>query len=139
MSNLTNGLILVLCISAMLILGGFVQSDITGEDKKYMSCSGTLFNNCTSMDTSNPLSQLPSTNLNPVNPTGVTGEEGIFSSIGSWLADVTGISFIYNVISAPSTFLRSIGLPTRYADIFAGIWYSLLLFLIISWWKGQDS
>ena len=139
MSNLTNGLIIVLCVSAMLILGGLVASDITSEDKSFMSCSGTLFNNCTSRDTSNPLSSLPSVNTNPVNPTGITGEEGIFANIGSWIADTTGLTFLYNIISAPSTFLRAIGLKTMYADIFATIWYSLLLFLIISWWKGQDS
>jgi len=145
MSNLTNALIIVLCISAVLILGGVVATDIRGQDKSFMSCSGTLFNNCTgvgngyTLDTNSFGSQLPSTNLNVVNPTGITGEEGIFSSIGSWLADVTGINFIYNIISAPSTFLKAIGLKTVYADIIATIWYSVCLFLIISWWKGQDS
>jgi hypothetical protein len=138
MSNLTSALIIVLCVSAVLVLGGIVATDIRGSDANFMSCQGTLFNNCTGIP-NNIQGQLPSTNLNPVDPTGITGEEGIFSSIGSWLADTTGLSFIYNVVSAPSTFLKSIGLETRYADIIAGIWYSVALFLVISWWKGQDS
>lgn len=143
MSNLTNALLIVVCVSAVFILAGVVMTDIGGADNKFMSCSGTLFTNCTgtgnyTLDTSNPLGVLPSTNLNPVNPTGITGEEGIFSSIGSWLADVTGLNFLYNLISAPSSFLKAIGLKTIYADIIAGVWYAVVLFLIISWWKGQD-
>lgn len=150
MSNLTNALIMVLCISAMLLLGGVVASDLTKEDKKFINCAGTMFN-CTngtySLTTSDPLGKLPEVNSNPVNPTGITGEEGIFANIGSWLADVTGISFVYNIISAPSTFMSAILSGTdisennkrAYVDIFATIWYTFCLFLIISWWKGQDS
>jgi hypothetical protein len=139
MSNLTNGLILVLCISAMLILGGTTMNMISNSDTHYISCQGTMFNNCTGTDTGNPLSQLPSVNNNPVDPTGITGEEGIFASIGSWLADFTGISYVYNILSAPITFLKAIHVPEVFANILGGIWYALLLFLLVSWWKGQDS
>ena len=146
MSNLTNALIIVLCISAVIIIAGVSMSSIAGEDKSFMSCSGTLFSNCTgygdnfSLSTDNPLVKLPNVNINSVNA-GITGvaEEGIFASIGRWIADNTGLSFLYNIISAPSTFLRVLGLPNPYADIIAGIWYAVTLFLIISWWKGQDS
>lgn len=143
MSNLVNALAIVLSISAMLILGGIVASDIAGEDKTIMSCKGTVFDNCTStgyeLNTNNLQGQLPDVNLNPVNPTGVTGEEGIFANIGAWLADVTGVTYLYNIVALPTTFLKSIGLKAVYADIIATIWYGVTLFLLISWWKGQDS
>ena len=146
MSNITTALIIVLSISVMLVLGGIVASDIAGEDKTIMSCQGSLLqtfgaNNCTGtyvLDTSNPTERLPSSNINPVNPTGVSEETGIFASIGSWLADVTGISYLYNIVSAPSTFLKSVGLPSVYADLISTIWYGVVLFLVVSWLKGQS-
>jgi hypothetical protein len=142
MSNLVNALAIVLSITAMLILAGYVASDIKGTDMHIITCAGTLYNNCTGtyiLNSSNPQSILPDPNINPVSPTGITGEEGIFTIIGAWLSDVTGITFVYNIITAPSTFLKAVGLTQTYADIIATIWYSLTLFLIISWWKGQDS
>lgn len=146
MSNLVNALAIVLSISAMLILGGMVTSEIAGNDQTIMHCEGTIFDTmgeCTTtgyiLNTTNVEGKLPSTSLNPVNPTGVTGEEGIFTTVGAWILDKTGLSFLYNIITAPSTFLKSVGLKNPYADVIATIWYGLTLFLIISWWKGQDS
>lgn len=142
MSNLTTALAIVLSISAMLILGGLVASDIAGEDRSIISCEGTLYSNCSStyiLNTGNPQSALPQADVNTIAPSGSSSDSGIFAVIGAWIADTTGLSIVYNILSAPSTFLKSIGLPSTYADIIATIWYGLTLFLVISWWKGQDS
>ena len=146
MGNLTTALLVVLSVSVMLILGGLVATDLAGEDKTLMNCTGSILeefdsNSCSGtyiLNTSNPTGRLPSTNLNPVTATGITGEEGIFSSFLSWLSGVTGFSYIYGVLSAPSTFLKNVGVPSGYADLIAVIWYGVVLFLIISWLKGQD-
>lgn len=147
MGNLTTALIIILSVSVMLVLGGIVASDIAKEDKTILSCQGTMLqtfgaNNCTGtyiLNTTNPKGKFPTTNLNTINPTGITGEEGIFASFGSWLADITGVSYLYNIVSAPSTFLKNIGLGQVYADLIATIWYGVTLFLLISWLKGQDN
>ncbi len=147
MSNLTTALAIVLSISAMLILGGMVASDIAGSDKTLMSCKGTMFDNdnCNNytLNTGGLGNSLPNTNINVVTPTGITGEEGIFANIGAWLSDITGISYVYNIVTAPVTFFKIVfgngKNMSMYADVFATIWYFLTLFLLISWWKGQDS
>ena len=142
MSNLTTALAIVLSVSAMLILGGIVASDIAGEDRNLISCSGTLFSNCNStyiLDVSDPQSSLPDSNINTISPTGSSSDSGIFSVIGSWIADTTGLSIVYNILSAPFTFLKAVGLAQEYAYVIGVIWYGLNLFLVISWWKGQDS
>jgi hypothetical protein len=144
MANLTTALTIVLSVTMVFVMMGLIRTDILKvESAGLISCNGTMLaklGDCSGSFILNTVnnSMLPGTNLNPVNPTGLTGEEGIFAAIGKWFADVTGISYLYNIISAPTSFLKGIGLSSVYADLIASIWYGVTLFLIVSWLKGQD-
>lgn len=153
MSNLTSALIICLSISAMFILAGLVANQIVADDpiagnafplaqvdRSLISCQGTSYDSNCSASYTNIEGNLPNTNINSINPTGITGTDStIWSSIGSWLLDLPGIRFIYNVVAAPATFLKASGMGTTYANVIAGVWYAIVIFLIVSWWKGQDS
>lgn len=138
MGNITTGLVIVLCVSVVLVLGGIVASDIAGTDKTILSCNSTMLNqfgsgcnNVYILNTTNAGSQLPGASPS-VAPTGNFVVD-TYTSIMAWIGEKTGATYLYNVLSAPSTWLKNIGVPSIYADIIASIWYILCLFLLISW------
>ena len=147
MGNITTALTIVLAVTLVLIMGGMVANDFAdmNQDFTITNCSTSMLagfsaNNCTGtyiLDTSNPTSRLPGTTTT-VDPTGNIITDS-YNSIVAWIGQTTGISYLYALLSAPSTWLKNIGVPSIYADLIASVWYGIVLFLIISWIRTGDT
>ena len=145
MGNLTNTLIIVLAINALLFMGQASILEINPDGLGFQyDCSGTLLSNferSACLDKTNYVltnatisSQLPS------NPTIIDniGQffTDIYSSIRNWLLDSLGLSYVIGLLYAPSTFLGLLGLPQSFVWVLSALWYGLTLFLIVNWFKG---
>lgn len=148
MGTLTNTLIIVLSINAILFLGQASMMEINPDGLSYtFDCSGTILSNFERNGCSDPTTYgLINVNNNtigeqlPSNPTIIDsiGQffTDIYSSIRNWLLDSLGLSYVIGLLTAPSHFLSLLGLPEAFTWVLSAIWYGLTLFLIVNWFKG---
>ena len=146
MSNLTNALAIVLGINALLFLSQVAVLELDSSAGTFYNCEGTILaefeqGNCTNANyvlDNNPIDLLPS-GSSSVNPdTGNIFTDG-FSAIKNWFLDITGVSYIIAIVSAPYNLLKVMGLPSAFAFAVGGLWYGLTLFLIIAFMFGRDA
>lgn len=61
----------------------------------------------------------------------------VFKTMSNWLTGLdTAFSFIKGVLRQPAGFLKDIGVPNMFSNIFGLIWYTILIFLIAAAAKG---
>lgn len=60
-----------------------------------------------------------------------------FSTIKNWLLDVTGVSFLLEIINAFPNFLSSIGLPEVFVFVIGFLWHAYSIFMFILFLKGD--
>lgn len=147
MSNLTSALIVVLSINCILFLGQMAVLDISADAPNFYNCQGTIFGQlessaCASsiyvLNDTNPSSRLPS------GETSVSPETGniftdAFTSIKSFFINDLGLGYLVAILSAPSNFLKALGLPSAFTFAIGALWYGLTLFLLIAFFWGRDA
>lgn len=146
MSNLTNALIIVLCINLMLFFGQIAVTAINPEGPQFFNCEGSLIGSveqggCTGstyiLDDTDPANRLPS------GETSVSPETGniftdAFTAAKTWMLDSLGLSYVVNILSAPMNILEAIGLPQAFAFGVGAMWYLMTLFLLVAFLIGRD-
>ena len=130
MSNLTNALLVVLCINLMLFLGQASVNAIGGSSVFYNETSGTCVN-------LNPNNGLPDTG-NSIDPDTGLAYTDDFSSGKNWLNSNKG-SCTSSIINAPANFVRYLGTPVIFNYAIEVLWYGLTIFLFVSWLLGRDA
>lgn len=148
MGNLTNALIIVMAINAVLFMGKVSIMEINPTNTGYhYDCNGNVLsqferngcNNATSYGLINVNNNSISSQL-PSNPTIIDsiGQffTDIYSSVRNWLLDSLGLSYVLAVLTAPSDFLSMTGLPESFVWVISAFWYGITLFLIVNWFKG---
>ena len=145
MGNLTGATILVLALNVILVLGAYTVSDLSsGEQSLGYSCQDTLFKtfstnaNCSSLNSSTFQDNLPSTTPF-VDVTSGNVFTDTFNAIKTWLLDNTGISFVFDILSAPYKMIALIGMPEEITFLLGAMWYGLTFFLVIAWIKGGEA
>lgn len=141
MSNLDTALLIVLCLNAFLFMGQVALLSINPGAAHYFNCKDTTIgqleaSNCQSASYSindqNPGSKLPE------GQSGVSATTGniftdTFAAAKSWLLDSTGLSYVITILSAPTSMLKMMGLPTAFSFAVGVIWYGLTFFFIVAW------
>jgi hypothetical protein len=146
MANLGVTLAIVLGVNIMLWLGQVAVLDLNPAGPAFYNCEDSMIGafeaqNCQSteyvLNDANPNSQLPT-------GTGtITTSEGniftdTFSIISSWFSQSTGVKYVYNIVAAPSNFLKAIGVPSEFAFAVGAFWYGFTFFIIVAFIMGRD-
>lgn len=146
MSNLTNALAIVIGINVLLFLAQASVLELDSGSGTFYNCEGTILSefdtgNCTSTNyvlDDNPTSLIPS-GSSSVNPDTGNIFTDAFSGIKNWFLDITGVSYLIAIVSAPTNFLKVMGLPSAFAFAVGALWYGVTLFLIIAFMFGRDA
>lgn len=145
-STITTALMVVLSINVILFLGQIAVLEVSDE-------AGIFYN-----ATGSPLCQLEGSNcassvyvVNEVNPAGVlpSGESSIspdtgniftdaFTGLKTWFINSLGLGYVVAILSAPSTFLKALGVPNALSFSFGALWYGITLFLLVAFLLGRD-
>ena len=140
MDNLEWAVLIVLCMNLMLLLGQFAAhkvnpdfgSDIvncgTSPIGTYGDCSGGHY----TINTSNP--KLP-TSTATVDTTTGNAFTDIWNTIKGFFYDTLGLKYITAVVSAPSSFLKTMGVDSDFASLIGAVWWIFTVLLIISYLK----
>lgn len=146
MASLGLSLAIVLAVNIMLWLGQVAVLDINPAGPAFYSCKDSLIGgfeaqNCQGstyvLNDASPQDQLPSGGS-----TVSVGNGNIFtdtfSAITGWFSQSTGLSYIYNILAAPSNFLKALGMPSEMSFAIGVFWYGFTLFIIVAFFFGRD-
>jgi hypothetical protein len=62
----------------------------------------------------------------------------IFQSIKNWIAEKTGLSYAYTILSAPYNMLKAINLPNEFVWAMGTLWYAITLMALILLIFGRE-
>jgi len=143
MGKLTTALVFVLALNVLMFLAQASTMRLnpntytefwTNDDSMidHFDKDGTLV-----LDTEAALADLPE-GKNEVNPD--TGElfTDTFTSIKQWIAEKTGLNYLYTIIAAPYSLLVMMNLPPEICLAFGVLWYAVTFFLIVAFFLGRD-
>ena len=147
MSNLTTAITIVMAINVLFFLGQIAIIEINPEGTKFYECEGTVIADFEVEECQGEVYQLDGEEGTeegvPEGETAISPEEGsnpitdTFTSARSWILDTTGVNYLYSVITAPTSFLASIGLPSAFVFGVGTLWYGVTFFLFVSWLLGR--
>lgn len=142
MANSTTALMFVIFLNVLMFVSQISMDKIAeGEGTHFYNCSGRLidsFGDCTQYTiNTNPDEALPSS-AGTVAPTTGNIFTDVFNNILSYLKNIPGVNFLYNIIKAPYSLMQSIGLPAEISFILGSLWYIISLFIVISFLWGRE-
>ena len=146
MAELGNVLAVVLAVNAMLFLGQIAALEMNPEGPQFYNCAENILggfeaSNCATdvyvLNDADPSGQLPSSGSEIEVDSGNVFTD-TFSAAVSWFTGATGLTYLYNVLSAPSNFLKAIGLPDAFAFAVGAMWYGFTLLTIVAFVLGRD-
>jgi hypothetical protein len=145
MSNFTIALVIMLCINAVLFLGQAAVIDINPAGSIFFHCEGTSIgsleangcaNNSMVLNDQSAAAQLPA-GTSSVSPTTGNVFTDAPSSMKNWLIDTLGLGYLWNILSAPYSFLKAMMLPQPIVFVLGTLWYGISFFLVIAWIMGR--
>lgn len=149
MGTLTNALIVVMCINAVMFLGAFTFQGLSDNSAGFgYDCQATLFGSLDSSGCSNISAvkfngSVDSSVFPSANPQVDVTSGGIFvdtfNAVKNWLLNTLGLKYLVDLVKAPAVFLSYLGLPDPIVFAIASLWYGITLFLLINWVKGGEA
>lgn len=139
---------IILAINAVLFLG---QASITNLAMDIGAPAGAFYNSSGSLlckaDAANctgdyyVLNNTDPNSLFPDNPR-VEGGDGnfftdMFASIKSFFSEKLGLGYVVDILNAPYSFLKMMGLPNEVSFVVSAMWYLLTLFVILAFLWGR--
>lgn len=143
MGNSTLALTFVVVLNVFLWLSQVAILDLNPSGQTFYNCEGTIIGssttNCNNGSTINLNSdvagQLPESQNVDVSTNPFTD---IFNNILGWIKGVTGINYLVSIVSAPTSLMKSIGLPNQLAIGLGVMWYVISLFIVVSFLWGRE-
>lgn len=147
MANITKALMIVLSINIILFLAQAAMTDINPTGTKFFDCEGTIISE---FDAGNCQGELNIINADyasrnlPEGESSISPDTGtqftdLFNTGKNWLLEKSGVRYLINIVSAPSSFLASFGLPTAFVFGISALWYGVTFFLFVAWLLGRDA
>lgn len=146
MAELGNVLAVVLAVNAMLFLGQIAALEMNPDGPQFYNCEGSILGSFEASDCvggvyvlndADPASQLPSQGGEITVDSGNVFTD-TFSAAVSWFTESTGLNYLYNILAAPSNFLKALGLPSEFAFAIGAMWYGFTLLTIVAFALGRD-
>lgn len=145
MTNMTHALVFVIILNALMMLSQAAMLDINPDGSVVYTGEGSIIESFDSnpsgdpvLDTDTIQDRLPSGEAS-VSPTTGNVFTDIFSSIKGWIGDHTGLTYVFNIVSAPYSILKLTHLPTEFVYIVGSLWYGITFFLLIAFFWGRDA
>ena len=144
--ELSEALAIVLAVNCILWLGQVAALQMNPEGPQFYNCQGSMIGSleasqCAAgtyvLDDSNPAAKLPTAGGTIEVDSGQSYTD-TFAASNNWFTDVTGLNYLYNILAAPSNFLKGIGVPSEFSFAVGAMWYGLTLFLIIAFILGRN-
>jgi hypothetical protein len=151
MGNLSNVLILMFCLSTVFVLAGISMHNINPTNNNVLyDCDATImaqYGTCTNndlngatpnTDANRVTSNLPTIDSSQTSIVNVVVQtiSNVFSSIGTWISQTLGLTYLQSAMSTPKLVLNLAGIPAVYVWAFAGLFIALTVFYFIDWMKG---
>lgn len=147
MDDLTNALMIVLSINVMLWLGQVAVLEINPSGTQFSSCNGTLLASFDAYNCTGPSQVLDEASITSDLPKASAGSGGVAAGIGAfftdlwatltnWIGDTLGLKYVWSILTAPTNFLKVIGVPPEIAFGLGALWYGVTFFLLIAWLRG---
>ena len=147
MAELGNVLAIVLAVNALLFLGQIAAIELNPEGPQFYNCNNASIlgtfeaSNCMGttyvLDDANPAADLPTQGGSIEIDSGNVFTD-TFSAAIDWLTQSTGLKYLYNILAAPSNFLKALNVPDAYAFAIGAMWYGFTLLCIIAFALGRD-
>ena len=146
MAELGNVLAVVLAVNAMLFLGQIAALEMNPAGPQFYNCAGSILgsfeaNQCAGgtyvLNDANPAGQLPGQGSEITVDSGNVFTD-TFSAATNWFTETTGLKYLYNIVAAPSNFMKALGLPDAFAFAVGAMWYGFTLLTIIGFVLGRD-
>lgn len=142
MSNLTQALVIVLAINAVLWLGQVAVLEVNPTGTTFFNADGTTLQSFDSgnytLNDDDPATVLPSAESSVSPETGNIFTDA-FTGIKNWFLESTGLNYVFSVLGAPYRFLKAAGLPSQFTFVLGSMWYGITLFLVIAFMFGRDA
>jgi hypothetical protein len=135
MNNLLTALIIVLGINFMLWASQGAINEMNPGMQIYTG--GGILENHNLSTGANPYEEMPSSG-GAVNTESGNIFIDTFGSFMNWLAEKTGFDSFIQMLKAPYSFLKVLGVPADAAAILAGLWYIVTLALLILVATGRN-
>lgn len=144
--ELGDALAIVLAVNCMLWLGQVAALEMNPEGPQFYNCAGSMIGQfeatqCAGgvyvLNDSNPAARLPTAGGTIEVDSGQSYTD-TFAASNNWFTDATGLSYLYNILAAPSNFLKAVGVPAAFAFAVGAMWYCFTLFLIIAFVLGRN-
>jgi hypothetical protein len=145
---LPTALAIVLCINVMLFTAQLSILNVGIEEGlspgTFYNAQGSLLckmdgNNCSG--TEYVLNDTDPTGLYPDNEPIDSGDGNFFTdmfgSIKTFFSDTLGLGYIMDILSAPTTILKMIGLPSEISFALGALWYAFSLLIILAFFWGR--
>lgn len=146
MAELGNVLAVVLAVNAMLFLGQIAALNLNPEGPQFFTCNGSILgsfeaSSCATgtylLNDNDPASNLPSQGSEISVESGSVYTD-TFSAGTNWYTQGIGLKYLYNILAAPSNFLKALGVPGEFAFAVGALWYGFTLLTIIAFLLGRD-
>ena len=150
MSNITTGLIVMICIQVMLFFLQVAVIDINPDASVFYNGEGTIAceyeaGGCADYNTREFV--FNSTDFSgsiPEGEGGISPDTGnlftdIFTSIRSFFMDTLGLKYLVMFLTAPVSVLSAMNLPSVFTAVVSGMWYAIAFFLLVSFLWGRDA
>jgi len=146
MGNLTVALSFVIALNVLMFLTQAAILEVNPDATTFFTNKGTMLDSFDAnkntgnytLDTDAVSEHLP-TGKGSISVTTGNLFTDMFSSIKTWLADKTGLSYLSGIVSAPYNILKSMNLPNAFVFAMGTMWYVLTLFLLIAFIWGRDN
>lgn len=145
---LPNLLMIVLAINVMLFTAQLSIMNVAQEEGVvaggFYNMNGSLLcridgNNCSGtnyvLDNTNPTALYPENE--PIDSGDGNFFTDMFGSIKTFFSDTLGLGYIIDILSAPTTILKMIGLPSELSFALGGMWYLFSLLIILAFFWGR--
>jgi len=142
MGNTTIAFVFVMVLNVLMWFSQLSMINMAAADAtNFYNCNGTIlesFGECETYSINNEVeNNLPGSG-GSVSPSSGNIFTDIFNNILSWVKGIPGINYIYAMITAPSTILKAIGLPTEIAFGLGVLWYGITLFSLLAFLWGRE-
>lgn len=143
--SLLSVVLIVMGVNVILWLGQVAALELNPTGPQFYNCQDSILgqfeaSNCTSntydLNDEDPAGRLPGSGGEIEVDSGEAYTD-TFSATINWFTDSTGISYLYNIVAAPTNFLKAIGVPSAFAFGIGVMWYVVTLLLIVAFVLGR--
>lgn len=149
MAELAYLLAVVLCINGLLWLSQVAVTAINPSGPVFFNCQGSMIsqfeqNGCVGGTANYVVADATPANGLPTSGSTVQVDSGnfftdTFAASVNWFTQATGLQYLYNILAAPSNFLKAIGLPSEMSFAIGAMWYGFSLLVLIAFLLGRNS